>query len=219
MATDDVGFGARLLANTPTHERRDPALLRRWAAAADAFGAALAPSPRTARVVESGGGLEKGLLARYTSRPVPTIEVFTDTLALAEELIDRLGWRHWYPAGSVREAALAHETVHQQLHHGPARAGLRRSLGHVVLRAGRHRLYGHVAGADEVAAHAHARTVCGLGRSPLLLTAALAAVTDPPRSVAPAAATDHLHPAAPAAAAGLPNSAPPRPRSPYGREK
>lgn len=40
-------------------------------------------------------------------------------------------------------------------------------------------LYGHVAGADEIAAHAHARTVCGLGRSPLLLTAALATAAEP----------------------------------------
>ncbi|MFI6082902.1 hypothetical protein ACIBBB_18310 [Streptomyces sp. NPDC051217] len=178
-ATDDVEFGVRLLANTPTHESRDPALLRQWARTADEFGAALAHVTPTARVVESGDGLERGLLARYTSRPVPTVELFTDTLALAEELIDRLGWRHWYPAGSVREAAIAHEAVHEQLHHGPAKAALKRSLGHVVLRAGRHRLYGHVAGADEIAAHAYARTVCGLGRSPLLLTAALAVAADP----------------------------------------
>lgn len=178
-AADDVEFGVRLLANTPTNESRDPALLRQWARTADEFGAALAHVAPTARVVESGDGLERGLLARYTSRPVPTVELFTDTLALAEELIDRLGWRHWYPAGSVREAAIAHEAVHEQLHHGPAKAALKRSLGHVVLRAGRHRLYGHVAGADEIAAHAYARTVCGLGRSPLLLTAALATAADP----------------------------------------
>ncbi|MEV0780165.1 hypothetical protein ACIBLA_27450 [Streptomyces sp. NPDC050433] len=177
-ATEDIEFGVRLLTNTPTHESRDPARLRQWARAADEFGAALTPVACTARVVESGDGLTKGLLARYTSRPVPTVELFTDTLALAEELIDRLGWRHWYPAGSVRAAAIAHEAVHEQLHHGPAKAALKRSLGHVVLRAGRHRLYGHVAGADEIAAHAYARTVCGLGRSPLLLTAALATAAD-----------------------------------------
>lgn len=181
VTTDDIEFGVRLLANTPTHESRDPGRLREWARTADEFGAALAltaePVAGTARVVESGDGLVKGLLARYTSRPVPTVELFTDTLALAEELIDRLGWRHWYPTGSVRAAAIAHEAVHEQLHHGPAKTALKRSLDHVVLRAGRHRLYGHVAGADEIAAHAYARTVCGLGRSPLLLTAALAAVT------------------------------------------
>ncbi|MEV8350449.1 hypothetical protein ACFVTT_27640 [Streptomyces niveus] len=177
-ATDDVEFGVRLLANTPTHESRDPARLRQWAGTADEFGAALAPVACTARVVESGGGLDRGLLARYTSRPVPTVELFTDTLDLAEELIDQLGWRHWYPAGSTRAAAIAHEAVHEQLHHGPAKTALKRSLDHVVLRVGRRRLYGHVAGADEIAAHAHARTVCGLGRSPLLLTAALATAAD-----------------------------------------
>ncbi|MET8176207.1 hypothetical protein [Streptomyces clavifer] len=178
-ALDDVEFGVRLLANTPTHEGRDPELLRRWARAADAYGSALAPAASTARVVESDGGLAKGLLARYTSKPVPTVELFTDTLALAEELTDRLGWRHWYPAGSVRAAAIAHEAVHERLHHGPAKKDLKLALDHVVLRAGRHRLYGHVAGADEIAAHAHARTACGLGRSPLLLTAALASAAEP----------------------------------------
>ncbi|MET9556282.1 hypothetical protein [Streptomyces sp. NPDC006645] len=177
-ATDDIEFGVRLLANTPTHESRDPARLRQWALTADEFGAALGPVPCTARVVESHDGLDRGLLARYTSRPVPTVELFTDSLALAEELIDQLGWRHWYPAGSVRAAAIAHEAVHEQLHHGPAKAALKRSLDHVVLRVGRRHLYGHVAGADEIAAHAHARTVCGLGRSPLLLTAALATAAD-----------------------------------------
>lgn len=52
-ATDDVEFGVRLLANTPTHESRDPARLRQWARTADEFGAALAPVACTARVVES----------------------------------------------------------------------------------------------------------------------------------------------------------------------
>ncbi len=177
-AHDDVAFGVRLLANTPTHEGRDPELLRHWARTADAFGAALPPVAATARIVESDGGLAKGLLARYTSRPVPTVELFTDTLALAEEVIDLLGWRDRYPAGSVRAAAIAHEAVHERLHHGPAKKALKHALNHVVLR-GRHTLYGHVAGADEIAAHAHARTVCGLGRSPLLLTAALATAAEP----------------------------------------
>ncbi|MEW2180408.1 hypothetical protein AB0890_29300 [Streptomyces sp. NPDC005406] len=178
-ACDDVEFGVRLLANTPTHEGRDPELLRHWARTADAFGSALAPVPSTARVVESYDGLARGLLARYTSRPVPTVELFTDTLALAEELTDLLGWRQWFPAGSVRAAAIAHEAVHERLHHGPAKKDLKHALNHVVLRAGRHTLYGHVAGADEIAAHAHARAACGLGRSPLLLTAALATAAEP----------------------------------------
>ncbi|MEU9930421.1 hypothetical protein OH828_04195 [Streptomyces anulatus] len=184
-ADDDVEFGVRLLANTPTHEGRDPELLRHWARTADAFGAALPPVAATARIVESDGGLAKGLLARYTSRPVPSVELFTDTLALAEEVIDLLGWRDRYPAGSVRAAAIAHEAVHERLHHGPAKRALKHALNHVVLRAGRHILYGHVAGADEIAAHAHARTVCGLGRSPLLLTAALATAAEPRHGSAP----------------------------------
>lgn len=179
--TDDIEWAVRLLAATPTHEGRDPLLLRRWALAADAFGAALAPVAPTARVVERDGGLAQGLLARYRSRP-PTVELYTDTLALAERVVDEHGWRAWYPPGSVRAAALAHEAVHAHLHHGPARAALTRALGHTALRLGRWRLPGHVAGAEEVAAHAYARTVCGLGRSPLLLTAALAAVTGDDRA-------------------------------------
>lgn len=135
-ADDDVEFGVRLLANTPTHEGRDPELLRHWARTADTFGAALPPVAATARIVESDGGLAKGLLARYTSRPVPTVELFTDTLALAEEVIDLLGWRDRYPAGSVRAAAIAHEAVHERLHHGPAKKALKQALNHVVLRAG-----------------------------------------------------------------------------------
>lgn len=170
----DLDLAVQLLAGTPTHEGRDPELLRHWARTAEAFGAALAPVECRAGVVERADGLERGLLARYTSRPTPTVELYVDALAAAEALIDERGWRHWYPHGSVRRAALAHESVHEQLHHGPAKAGLKRALGHVVLRAGRFRLYGHVAGAEEIAAHAYARTVCGLGRSPLLLTAALA---------------------------------------------
>ncbi|MBM7440678.1 hypothetical protein [Streptomyces sp. HB132] len=173
-ADDDLGLAVRLLASTPTHEGRDPELLRHWARTAEAFGAALAPVPCRARITERADGLERGLLARYTSRPAPAVELYTDTLAAAEALIDARGWRHWYPRGSVREAALAHEAVHEQLHHGPAKAALKHALGHVVLRAGRFRLHGHVAGAEEIAAHAYARTVCGLGRSPLHLTAALA---------------------------------------------
>ncbi|MEV4453029.1 hypothetical protein [Streptomyces mirabilis] len=180
-SVDDVEWAVRLLAATPTHEGRDRELLRQWARSADEFGSRLAPVPSTARVVERDGGLERMLLARYTSRP-PTVELYTDTLTLAEELVDARGWRAWYPPGSVRAAALAHEAVHAHLHHGPAKAALKQALGHSALRIGPIRVPGHVAGAEEVAAHAYARTVCGLGRSPLLLTAALrAALTRPGR--------------------------------------
>ncbi|MEU0702166.1 hypothetical protein ABZ513_15345 [Streptomyces bacillaris] len=178
---DDTEFGVRLLAGTPTHETRDPALLRNWAAAATEFGRELAASappaagvPHPARVVETTGGLDRLLLARYTSRPEPTVELFTDTIALGEHLVDVLGWRDRYPTGSLRAAALAHEHAHGLLHHAPrTRRALRDRLGHTALRLGRLRVPGHVAGADELAAHAYAGAVCGLGRSPLLLTAAL----------------------------------------------
>lgn len=180
-ALDDVEFGVRLLANTPTHETRDEALLRQWAQAATEFGRELAAVPppveasaHAGRVVETTGGLDRLLLARYTSRPVPTVELFTDTLDLGEQLVDVLGWRDRYPTGSLRAAAVAHEHAHCLLHRDPhTRRALRDRLGHTALRLGRLRVPGHVAGADELAAHAYAGALCGLGRSPLLLTAAL----------------------------------------------
>ncbi|MFB6551132.1 hypothetical protein [Streptomyces sp. NPDC056405] len=175
---EDLELAVDFLSDTPTHAGRDRAQLLRWAQAADRFGAALPAQPSRADVVERDGGLERRLLARYLTRPTPTIELFTDTLALAERLIDDNGWRHWYPDGSVRAAALLHESVHHQLHHADTRAQLRHALDHTALRIGRLRIRGHVAGAEEIAAHAHARTVCGLGRSPLHLTAALAEQLD-----------------------------------------
>ncbi|MFD9284238.1 hypothetical protein ACFWD7_44575 [Streptomyces mirabilis] len=179
-ATDDLSLAVRLLATTPTHEERAPAELRQWALAADAFGAALDPGlPCRARIVERGDGLDQLLLARYISRPA-TVELYTDTIDRAETLIDELGWRSWYPVGSVRAAALAHETAHALLHRKATRTALKEALGHTALRLGRFRVLGHVAGAEEIAAHAYARTVCGLGRSPLLLTAALTAAVDTP---------------------------------------
>ncbi|WP_233520286.1 hypothetical protein [Prauserella sp. PE36] len=174
---DDAEFGVRLLAGTPTHEGRDPALLRRWATAATEFGAGLTVRARLPqpRVVERTGGIERLLLARYVSRPAPAVELFTDTLALGEELVDLLGWRGWYPAGALRAAAMAHEDAHRLLHDDAAlKRALRERLGHTALRLGRFRIAAHVAGADELAAHGYAAARRGLGRSPLLLTAALA---------------------------------------------
>ncbi|MFJ8561750.1 hypothetical protein ACIRD0_30480 [Streptomyces microflavus] len=177
---DDTDFGVRLLGNTPTHETRDETLLHHWATTATEFGRELAASAPPAaaghgtRVVETPGGLDRLLLARYTSRPVPTVELFTDTIALGEHLVDVLGWRDLYPTGALRSAALAHEHAHCLLHGDPrTRRALRDRLGHTALRLGRLRVPGHVAGADELAAHAYAGALCGLGRSPLLLTAAL----------------------------------------------
>ncbi|EFG64455.1 hypothetical protein [Streptomyces sp. SPB074] len=188
-AVDDIEYGARFLASLALHAHRDPAVLRRWAEAADRFGTELArtPFPAPAHVVESTGGLERGLLARYTSRP-RAVELYTDAIAAAERLVTRHGWRPWFPAGSVRAAALAHEAVHESLHHGPGRSALKHALGHTALRLGRFGVPAHVAGAEELAAHAYARTVCGLGRSPLLLSAALAAscTADVPAPARPA---------------------------------
>ncbi|MFI8207352.1 hypothetical protein [Streptomyces sp. NPDC085937] len=179
---DDTEFGVRLLANTPGHETRDETLLRAWARTAAEFGTELSAgtpddtgpgAPRT-RVVETTGGTDRLLLARYRSRPVPTVELFTDTLALGEHLVDLLGWQDLYPAGSLRAAALAHERAHLLLHEDTvARRALRDRLGHTALRIGPLRVPGHVAGAGELVAHAYAGAVCGLRRTPLLLTAAL----------------------------------------------
>ncbi|MFZ3562634.1 hypothetical protein [Streptomyces sp. BH055] len=182
----DLDLAVRLLAGTPTHEDRDPLLLRQWALAAEEFGARLSPGVMGARVVEhQDGGLTEGLLARYRSRPAQ-IELYIDTIDRAERLVDERGWRAWFPEGSVRAAALAHERAHEHLHHARVRAEFKRALGHTALRLGRRRVYAHVAGADELAAHAYARVACGLGRTPLLLTEALAvAVTPPDRAVHP----------------------------------
>ncbi|MFD5318418.1 hypothetical protein [Streptomyces sp. NPDC127098] len=176
---DDTAFAVALLAGTPTHEGRDEETLRRWAVAAARFGAALAAEPADAgppRVVERPGGLDGDppLLARYRSRPEPTVELFTDTVALAEELIELLGWRARYPEGAVRAAAVAHEAGHHRLHEPAAKRRLRVALDHQLPLLGRWRRLGHVAGADEIAAHAYAGATLGLGRGPLLLTAALA---------------------------------------------
>ncbi len=93
LAPPDISrvFGARLLADTPTHEGRDPGLLRRWAEAATAFGAELAQEGGTSgrdpagstrvRVVERGDGVDRLLLARYPSRPGPAVELYTDRSA------------------------------------------------------------------------------------------------------------------------------------------
>ncbi|MER7197196.1 hypothetical protein CG723_13895 [Streptomyces sp. CB01635] len=170
----ELDLAVRLLAGTPTHEGRDPLMLRQWALTAEQFGSRMAPDPGPVRVVERDGGLAAGLLARYRSRP-PVVEIYVDTVDRAEQLIAERDWRHWFPEGSVRAAALAHEQAHAWLHHAHVRADFKRALGHTAMRLGRRRLYAHVAGADELAAHAYARAACGLGRSPLLLTEALAA--------------------------------------------
>jgi len=189
---DDIDLAADLLALVPVHEGRDPGRLRAWAARAVGFGRALAareqgPHTGAAQVVEhAAGGLAPGevLLAEYLHAPSgDRIVVYADALDYAHRVARAAGWERDYPPSAVREAALAHEEAHRALHAGHGRA-LRDRIGHDLLRWGPLRLRGHVAGADEIAAHAYAHARCGLRRSPLALTAAIAATlahhgTDP----------------------------------------
>jgi hypothetical protein len=171
----DDALGVRLLRGTPTNEARSEEHLTDLSRRATAFGAALADrtagAPAAIPVVERDGGLTQGgLLARYGSRD-HRVELFTDTVDFCERLVDELGWRSWFPVGSVRAAAVEHERAHHLVTADRSR-DLRAALGLQVLRIGRFRRFGTVAGADEVAAHAFAARSTRLGRSPLLLTAA-----------------------------------------------
>ncbi|GAA2069902.1 hypothetical protein GCM10009801_20160 [Streptomyces albiaxialis] len=176
---DDAGRasdGTRSAPGTPGARRPGTGADGRMPGSPDRSGAVRADAGHSSfRVVEREGGVERLLLARYVSRPVPAVELYVDTLALGEEVVELLGWREWYPVGALRAAALAHEEAHCALHGDRAlRRALRARVGHTALRLGRRRLTGHVAGADELAAHGYAAARCGLGRTPLLLTAALA---------------------------------------------
>ncbi|ANY08929.1 hypothetical protein [Pseudonocardia sp. HH130630-07] len=182
---DDVTLGARLLHGIPTNESRDACALQLISRRAQEFGHRLAdrdvPGPGTGpshRVVERTGGLtrEVPVLARFLHRS-GTVELFTDSVAFCEDLVDRHGWRAWFPGGSVRAAALLHEHAHHLLA-GPHARELRVAVGVPALRIGRLVRWAHVAGAAELAAHAYAERRLGLGRSPLLLTAAAADALD-----------------------------------------
>lgn len=170
----DEELGARLLAATPTHEHRDPAVLRRWARVALEFGDELARQGVDADVTveERTGGVtdEQVVLAEYHHRG-RTVTVYTDSLDRVRAVAARRGWR--VDPAALRAAAVAHEVAHHRLH-GPLARELSRRLGHHAARLGRLRVRGHVAGADELVAHRYAHRVSGLDRSPLQLTAALA---------------------------------------------
>jgi hypothetical protein len=177
----DLDFAVDLFSELPTNGGRDADVLREWAVRACAFGAGLHlddahVSPL--HIIERADGLEQMLLARYSSRPVPTVELYTDTLALAEELTDLLGWSDWFPAGSLRAAACAHEMAHCHLQLREVKHQLKHALDATALRIGRRRIVAHIVGADELAAHSYAQTAGNLGRSPLLLTAAIACAAD-----------------------------------------
>ncbi|MBW0104231.1 hypothetical protein [Pseudonocardia sp. KRD291] len=191
---DDVALGARLLAGIPTNEARGPELLGVLSDRAQRFGRSLADAdadePAAHRVVERTGGLDRDVptLARFSHRS-GTVELFTDSIAFCEDLVDRMGWRPLFPAGSVRAAALLHEDAHHLLAGRYAR-DLRVAVGHPALRLGRLVRWAHVAGAEELAAHAYAARRLGLGRSPLLVTAAASAALDRPAAVATAPAKE-----------------------------
>ena len=184
--SDDVELGAMFLARQQVHANRAPEELHRWAAVSLAAGRAAAgaatadPDAAAAAagltVVSAVDGLRPGwvVVAEYVERR-REVRVHTDVLELAQRLVDRLDWVHWYPADALRRAAIAHELGHRRLHEAGAAAELRAALGLRVLSLGRYRRYGHVAGAGELCAHGYAQQACALGRSPLLLTFALAA--------------------------------------------
>ncbi|GLU50281.1 hypothetical protein [Nocardiopsis ansamitocini] len=176
-ALDDVALGARLLRMTPTHDTRTEEALTAWARTALEVGrelAAEAPSPAAVAVEQAPGGVSPGeiLLAEYHHRSGAVV-VHTGALALADALVELVGWQAYFPPARVREAAVQHELAHRLLH-GPAARTLRRRLDHRVAGVGRFHLRGHVAGADEIVAHTVAHARSGLGRSPVLLTLGLA---------------------------------------------
>jgi hypothetical protein len=181
---DEADLGARVLAALPTHESRPVGLLREWAEVASRFGAELADEAAVSgadsllaqvglQVVHTAGGLTRTqlTLAQYGTRP-PTVRVYSDAVTVAEEIIELLGWRAWFPPGSVRDIGVCHEVAHHLLHGRPA-ATLKRRLGHVLIQMGPVTVRGHVIGADEIAAHSFAQAVCRLPKSPLLITLAL----------------------------------------------
>ncbi|OOC54151.1 MULTISPECIES: hypothetical protein [Nocardiopsis] len=182
----DEDLAADLLALTPTHEGRDRDRLRAWAAAALRFGERMAdedagePGDTAAPEVSerATGGLRPGevLLAEFVHRSAgDRVVVYTDALDYARRVARAAGWGRDYTRAALRETALSHEHAHRMLLHGGRGRSLLRELDHVVLSLGPLRLRGHVVGADEIAAHAYARRRAGLRRSPVALTAAIAA--------------------------------------------
>ena len=191
--TSDVDLGVVLLRGTPTNQARPDEVLRRISARAQAFGRDLASGrsdgpgrsgeagPGGAggmTVVERRDGLDSGdpAVARFSHR-TRTIHLYLDTVDLCEDLVDSLGWRSTFPVGSVRAAAVEHERAHDLISHAHAK-DLRVAVAQPALAIGRWRRWAHVAGADELAAHAFAQAVLGLGRSPLLVTSAAVSALD-----------------------------------------
>ncbi|MFZ7086559.1 hypothetical protein [Curtobacterium sp. RRHDQ10] len=183
-ALDDVALAVQLLRNVPTNENRSDTELAQHAGRALDYGAGLADdhdrADAPATVTERTGGIQDRVLARYNSRS-DQVDLYVDTILFCDSLIDEMGWRHWYPAGSVRQAAIDHEHAHHLVTRNHARE-LRRALDHDAFRVGRWRRLAFIAGADEVAAHAFASANASVGRSFLLLTAAASAALSTRRS-------------------------------------
>ncbi len=183
-SSSETELAADLLQLTPTHGNRDRELLRGWADRALDFGRDMARSrddtwaPPDIEITEKArGGVRPNeiLLAEYLHRSSDSrVVVYTDALDFAQRVARAAGWEADYTRAAVRQAALAHEEAHRMLHEGHGRE-LRRRIDHTVLRIGPLHLRGHVVGADEIAAHAYARHRCSLRRSPIALTAAIAA--------------------------------------------
>jgi len=202
VETSDIDLGVVLLRGTPTNQARTTESLRRISARAQEFGRDLAGRTRTTgpsvpgvgettrcdeaevggghrmTVVEHRDGLASGepAVARFTHR-TRTIDLYLDTVEFCEDLVDRLDWRDRFPRGSVRGAAIEHERAHDLISHAHAR-DLRVAVGEAAFSFGGWRRWAHIAGADELAAHAFAQAILGLGRSPLLVTAAAASALD-----------------------------------------
>lgn len=182
--TGDADLAADLLAGTPGHEERGRSQLFEWAAVALEFGREMADAdggsaPREATGIHDAatGGVRPGeiLLAEYVHRSAGSrVVVYADALDYAHRVAEAAGWGPECPRDAVRRAALAHEEAHRMLHAGHGKE-LRRRLDHTALSIGPLRVRGHVVGADEIVAHAYARRQGPLRRSPLALTAAIAA--------------------------------------------
>ncbi|WP_211716135.1 hypothetical protein [Nocardiopsis sp. MG754419] len=206
-ASSEEELAADLLALTATHGDRDRDRLRDWAATALEFGREMADSrgdawsPPDIEITEKErGGVRPGeiLLAEYLHRGARSrVVVYDDALTFAGRVARAAGWSDDYSRATVREAALAHEEAHRMLH-GELGRSLRRRLDHTALRIGPLRVRGHVVGADEITAHSYARHRCSLRRSPIALTAAIAAALThrgPDRQgPGPRATTPGVHP-------------------------
>lgn len=187
-ARTDLELSASLLGRILVHRTQPRSVLTRWAQVAAEFGADLAAHasepepPQPTRYFGTGVATGRVTLASYSHRH--GVSLHADAIAITEELIDRLGWRRWYPAGAVEAATLSHEHAHGLLNRDRLRQ-LRHRADHRAWRLGRRSRACTVVGLDEHVAHGFTQQRVGLGRSPVLLTAALGVVADVSRQPTP----------------------------------